>query len=120
MNDSDLGIKEASTESVKPTGRKAHTPGPWEVKRYSDDVIGVRQSGDLRFAICNMIGDECDEANANIIAAAPELLEALKNIAEPIPFGEPGHIDLVIAWKQAHEAIAKAEGWQGSVFLSLP
>ena len=62
-----------------------HTPGPWEITyensdNYSGgqwfDVGGVAQ---VRFRYqCTIAEGETAEANARLIAAAPELLEALK------------------------------------------
>ena len=61
-----------------------HTPGPWKVKAHSTAVLAGRKQ------ICsnvnsasnlpvNMKDDlEIAHANARLIAAAPELLEALK------------------------------------------
>lgn len=49
-----------------------HTPGPWEVDMYGDvtangeDVARIATTG------------ECAERDARLIAAAPELLEALR------------------------------------------
>lgn len=55
-----------------------HTPGPWRYKRHSVDsnYMLIYCSSD------NSDGDNirgyCGEANARLIAAAPELLEACK------------------------------------------
>jgi hypothetical protein len=51
-------------------------------------------------------------AHARLIAAAPELLAALKQMvasAHPHPTAHPA---MTAAWKVAHAAIAKAEGKQ--------
>ena len=69
----------------KPEG---HTPGPWEIGSEVD-VTGRRSvsgKGWVRFAevITRMSGDseDCTDglANANLIAAAPDLLENLEAI----------------------------------------
>ncbi len=54
----------------------AHTPGPWRSNDFSQSVYGYI-FGDNQ-AICRIFldGDEC-EANGRLIAAAPDLLEAL-------------------------------------------
>jgi len=66
-----------------------HTPGPWKVtdgktlgtlieaKPYRDGYIVARVNSTKGMA---PDGDENREANANLIAAAPEMLEALKTI----------------------------------------
>jgi hypothetical protein len=78
-----------------------HTPGPWDSSTYEVEA----NDGTL---ICNMSGwksPEASKANARLIAAAPELLEALKNIYDLL---EDGH------WQETKrrifELIAKAEG----------
>lgn len=61
-----------------------HTPGPWFGQAgFSDDVEITAESREGMAAICSMdldftghIGVE-QEANARLIAAAPDLLEAL-------------------------------------------
>jgi hypothetical protein len=65
----------------------AHTPGPWFVDE--DDRPGMewnRYSGP-QLAVCFMAhsdgkAPERDAANARLIAAAPELLEALRKLVE--------------------------------------
>jgi hypothetical protein len=49
------------------------------------------------------------EANARLIAAAPELLEALKEVARTEMF-LPDHPQRFAAYKNARDAIAKATG----------
>lgn len=94
-----------------------HTPGPWVIARmrFGRDVEVTTQDriGRSIGPICEMdtdftgsIGPE-QEANATLIAAAPELLEALKHMVEAYAFdyGED-----CPATMQARAAIAKAEG----------
>jgi hypothetical protein len=63
----------------------AHTPGPWSLtlgtlfngKTYARAVVD-RDGRSVRVSAMTLSGgDECD-ANARLIAAAPELLEALR------------------------------------------
>ena len=64
-----------------------HTPGPWRTKRegFSTVYVEARIDGGLiqEVAACGPTeaGLEQQEANARLIAAAPELLEALGLIA---------------------------------------
>ncbi|HGP1135696.1 TPA: hypothetical protein ACLF0I_003535 [Pseudomonas aeruginosa] len=63
---------------------RKHTPGPWEIERYSDGLIQI--VGDVRIVsddeenVTTVVEAVArgDEANARLIAAAPELLEALQ------------------------------------------
>ena len=85
-----------------------HTPAPWIVKN-KDEVFGARKSyniGTFCVASCQGYKEE-REANARLIAAAPELLGALQTVLDYwVDFGEIGCQTL----EEAREAIAKAEG----------
>ena len=105
-----------------------HTPGPWAVssteRRYVREVNGKRY-----VASCTDSQDyrtyEEAEANARLIACAPEMLEALKDAAEYLQ-DKSGcswlrsdfqrgcrcseDCSSIAVWKQARAAIAKAEG----------
>ncbi|MDX9972247.1 MAG: hypothetical protein RBU21_04550 [FCB group bacterium] len=100
-----------------------HTPGPWEISR--DDAYPPRYlltSKGSPFAsldgwACDGVTtDEDDAANRNLIAAAPELLDALKGLFEHCAmihrvWGDGSNqkeADAAIAAGKA--AIAKAEG----------
>lgn len=80
-----------------------HTPGPWRVW-----AKGYRESPPISFNVETSGGlirewlarDIANEADAQLMAAAPELLAALKAIVEH--YGDP--------LKLARAAIAKAEG----------
>ncbi|MDE5044814.1 hypothetical protein [Pseudomonas aeruginosa] len=76
-----------------------HTPGPWEIERYSDGLIQI--VGDVRIVsddeenVTTVVEAVArgDEANARLIVAAPDLLEAcqafkrlygrLRDVVEP-------------------------------------
>jgi hypothetical protein len=49
-----------------------HTPGPWRISADGNDVENDEGAG-----VCALYADETADANAALIAAAPELLEAL-------------------------------------------
>lgn len=62
-----------------------HTPGPWILDEYGPEftmrtVRGKSLGGGTEVAIITTgsYSDEVEEANARLIAAAPELLEACK------------------------------------------
>ena len=56
-----------------------YTKGTWQPKQFKNSVIVNSQDLTTQTIICQVYGDE-DEARANIqlIAAAPELLDALQ------------------------------------------
>lgn len=86
-----------------------HTPGPW----VSDRGVFIKAAGNgVKIATMRLSDGrgkdgreerEIDLANARLIAAAPELLEALERLAANCTADEP-------ALKAADAAIAKARG----------
>jgi hypothetical protein len=93
-----------------------HTPGPWTELDNTGDIIIADRPGEGMFTIASLEnqsprGDEkC--ANARLIAAAPELLEALKGVFAELACHDGARpicwtCDAVVA---ARAAIAKAEG----------
>lgn len=92
----------------------SHTPGPWAVRWPEDDElheIYAENGGDL---ICYPAWTANQKANVPLIAAAPELLAALKRLVEEVEESMESDSDWkgyeTRAMKQASEAIAKAEG----------
>lgn len=111
-----------------------HTPGPWtahnmvhaEGRPMTPDEIGeyvansVRMSPETRFLfisaeqdggdvdVCHVGNGPNGPFNARLIAAAPELLEALKMWRERI--SSPDGVDLQTMLHLTDEAISKAEG----------
>ena len=88
-----------------------HTPGPWEVAYQDKNGQSVVKGEHIEVATCwhHCVGSIEKEmhANARLIAAAPELLEALKElmVAADRVSAEP------VTWLgKARAAIAKAEG----------
>lgn len=79
-----------------------HTSGPWHVVRYEHERF-VNDANDELVAVVE------GEANANLIAAAPEMFEAIKN-APDVPVGmltDDGKFrERVLAW------FAFYQGWQ--------
>lgn len=94
-----------------------HTPGPW--KRLQGMIVGNLHKGERGTegdVVCLMKGYvdyKNQDANARLIAAAPEMLTALKglvgaHLATPGPRGVM--LDVPHFLEQAEAAIAKAEG----------
>ena len=92
---------------------KQHTPGPWTAVKLQDrDTFNIFADGFVS-AMCQVSRMENSTrstsgsetaANARLIAAAPDLLEALQHLM--VAHGE----QLDYAFQQAQEAIAKATG----------
>lgn len=100
------------SESREQTG---HTPGPWKYGKnlFAGTEFTVVQTDSFHLAhVFTTAGDPLSdgfallptEANARLITAAPELLEALRYVAENHHEGAGEFEDKVLA------AIAKAEG----------
>ena len=92
-----------------------HTPGPWEIEEHYHFgyrwISGPGHSQLAQVVWCMEDEDrspEC-EANAHLIAAAPELLDALCYLLEASS-GQGPHEQWLAAMDQARAAIAKAKG----------
>jgi hypothetical protein len=91
-----------------------HTPGPWKAQPREGiegqwEVVSTCETEWLIAAAAPHIDGDPDEANARLIAAAPELLEALLGLrlyVDPMMGGE--EVDNAI--RAANAAIAKATG----------
>jgi hypothetical protein len=94
------------------------TPGPWHVvgraEEYNLAVCAPRPGNEDR--LDSVLGDEHAEANARLIAAAPELyeaLEALRSYGCPVCQGDCGSANPPVVscpTQQASAALAKARG----------
>ena len=98
-----------------------HTPGPW----FRDDRSGlecdVRAASGRKVALCWGLASnnarnydkkykaECD-ANARLIAAAPEMLEALEKLLSIQEHGDVA--SWANEWGEARAVVAKATGEQ--------
>ncbi len=97
-----------------------HTPGPWEIGCEQTDGLGryaqVQSSeefGDIVARVCvahkaNHTLNRSGRANARLIAAAPELLDALQEIVSAADGS--GWDQLDAGFSKARAAIAKAKG----------
>jgi len=92
-----------------------HTPGPWDIYFNAQDDLVIRKmfpDGQESHVVAH-----CHSGfdNARLIAAAPELLEALKTLLNLndnySSFGGEIHRDRIDrAWDNARAALAKARG----------
>jgi len=89
--------------------QEKHTPGPWKV---GGTRITVYTQDGLTIATAKRYDGLDAEANAQLIAAAPELLKACKSVIQW--YEDSGNTDPAIGsvelWSQCKKAIAKAEG----------
>lgn len=110
---------------------QAHTSGPWGVSRHatpeSFPQFGVYAESvngrDLAHVVSHGTATSAEtESNARLIAAAPEMLEALRGLLDQleaagiyIPGEDSGqwHGAEGLSFRKASEAIAKAEGRAG-------
>lgn len=87
-----------------------HTPGPWVVESGKPLMV-VAEKGGMAVVVSDAIGigkvTQTDRANAALIAAAPDLLEALKALLHHEGDFKCGISDKL--YDQAENAIAKAE-----------
>lgn len=89
-----------------------HTAGHWEVNESNRCVFSI--IGGVYHSICRVSAptkyadDGTSEANARLIAAAPELLEALKWAVDCLHFSSDMP-EAIANLNKAYQAIAKAE-----------
>ena len=94
-----------------------YTPGPWEI-----DWVECKTGDEVHWKVPTTIGPispdhnhwsgpylDVEEADAYLIAAAPDLLEALQHLLNTM-FDGPDESDAAHAVSKAREAIAKAKG----------
>lgn len=95
----------------------SHTPGPWRInegRKYYDELHRVCKDGN------GMIATVVNITDAELIAAAPDLLEALESMLQCASEGEPFTDAGMWEYKmrkheveqKARAAIAKAKGEQ--------
>lgn len=104
-----------STESIIKAGERTHTPGPWTTEgivpenKMGREVFIIPENNSEDW-IAKMAGHGSSEADARLIAAAPDLLEALKHWQHIWEETDVEHDDCTSASDSAKAAIAKAEG----------
>ncbi len=90
-----------------------HTPGPWRVVPSGRSEVFDVLASDVNLHVCrcdtDMQGIPWPEANARLIAAAPDALDALRDLLRVIATDEliPESVSYM---QHARAAIAKAEG----------
>jgi len=77
------------------------TPGPWRASKDGFDVENVVGAG-----VCALYADETCEANARLIAAAPEMYEAVATLVRMVTDGDWTTVEL----NEARALLARVEG----------
>jgi len=93
--------------AVTTVTRPKVTPGPW---RADGGVVELRHGDDMSRMIVPGRSLNEGEANAHLIAAAPEMYEALRVLVEYFEEGKHSVLDYESFIARARTAIAKAEG----------
>jgi hypothetical protein len=96
----------AKPTNTRNASARQHTPGPWRWEGGTLEQVTPDNNGDIILGLydefCTQIDNPADEA---LIAAAPDLLEALKEVVRWHSANMPRGLDEKVA-----AAIAKAEG----------
>ena len=97
---------------------KTHTPGPWKgedsvANGFLDHLVVSEKKGDppnhwIPDVMCCLSGGGDKLANARLIAAAPELLEALEAVVNA--YNEPDKVSMIDSIGKAGDLIAKVNG----------
>ena len=90
-----------------------HTPGEWNITRGPTGRVVVVFPNGITID-CGDAQIATNRANARLIAAAPDLLEALEGLLEyeppHCPCGSEGCNATAAVWARAHATLAKAKG----------
>ena len=90
-----------------------HTPGPWDYDYYGDHVAFVgndnRKDYSFRVEYCGGMPEDEQIENNHLIAAAPDMLDALQRIESSLEHEPEIYADILSV---ARAAIAKATGKQ--------
>lgn len=93
-----------TTKTPARAGTPAHTPGPWRTRQMPDGKILVLPENNLAVADC------CDMEDGRLIAAAPDLADALDWALDQIEDDlSPDHQE---ALDHARAVLARARGVQ--------
>ena len=96
-----------------------HTPGPWAIYVNAPSDVVIRKMSKGGYELCAIARVSSGYANARLIAAAPELLEACMAMIELDDRENDHAVDFhkrmelcELAFQKARAAIAKATGEQ--------
>ncbi len=113
MSNSTVNPPKSNEKPAEPP-KVSHTPGPWS---YTDDRRGIYEiihDGDMLAQVWRVRpgcdGDLPAEANARLMAAAPELLAACKQMVRSLNGSPNDFRGMLAAHRALDAAIAKADG----------
>ena len=96
-----------------------HTPGPWRVCKEYHNITVVGCNGErIAYPLVANLDDDAMHANSRLIAAAPELLAAMKRVLEWLvedscgydPYKSRRCILCEGVWREAWAVVAKVDG----------
>lgn len=94
--------------------KPSHTPGPWTAELATpDEIAHVSRGSNPYNAICSLdVTKTIEESNANalLVAAAPELLQTIEELFAMYSDHSRNAFDLVEIRSKLAQAIAKATG----------
>lgn len=113
-NETAASPAQAGAETAPVSGK--HTPGPWETGSLMTRVEVLPQGWNMPLCIADCHAGHAPEseaervANARLLAAAPDMLEALKSVLASVPFASyRGDGELEECEQMVRSAIARAE-----------
>ena len=99
------------TQKPHRSSTPAHTPGPWRFAKARTHIHIGGPVGDPSCGyVCRLQSREIDEANARLIAAAPDMLSALIEMQKLLVKTSLTQRDMDDLYHIAQDAIAKATG----------
>ena len=90
-----------------------HTPGPWHIGMKPGPMIYGEHGEQVADMVVSMINIVEHSANARLIAAAPDLLQALENLTDAVQSGTSYADDTA-----AGKALSILSGRSGTTWLS--
>lgn len=86
----------------------AHTPAPWEARQSVKGYWFIdHEQGGEGYTLTKL---DCDEPNARLIAAAPDLLEVLRDVREAWLAGRIEDVEGILTGDVCRDVIAKVTG----------
>ena len=84
-----------------------HTPGPWMAFGH---LVGAGKDSRIAVCVAPLVGPDASNANARLIAAAPELLDALRELVNAASEHPNGGWFVGVRADHARALLAKIDG----------